>query len=1018
MRHAVMAAALSGCVAFNAAALEIVRLRCESAADPVGTANARPRLSWSLAGGEPAMRPARAEVRVAQAGTELAKAPVQFSDDLFSCVYSGKLLEPGVAYRWQVRLANADGSGATQWSDAARFVVALQSPEQWNGAQWIGEEQYSVHWTNISYEVKFEHVTNAFGAFFRATSPTNGYMWQINFAMGTPKLRPHVYSNGQPSPRLLPAVDLARFFPGGLDPARPHTLRIELRDKLICTSIDGVKVDERTDGTHVSGTIGVRTGRDEYALVDRLCVRAPDGNTLLYDAFAGHVLPAFRKPKLKGAKLELSNAVFMHHGILPKNCPRLRKTFALGSSPVVSAIVSICGLGFYELWINGQKADPYRVMAPAMTDLSRAALFDTYDVTHLLKAGKPNTVGIWLAPGYSDDFSRYCWHWLDSKCAILHLSVRHADGTVQTVATDGTWEMTQKSPVTRASIYHGETYDASLADPSWCTPSGDGTGWRPAVVTGSRAPSKLLANDAPPVRMSNPLHPVNIAETRPGVFTADFGQNRAGFVKIRVRGPKGTKISLHTSELIGDDGQIDPWTNRNAASRDEFILAGTGDVETYMPRFTYHGFRYVEISGWPGRPSAEDLEAWAVHADVERIGTFKCSNATLNRFLNAAIWSMLSNFASFPTDCCMRDERTCCQMDSQAYEDAAIQFFDMTRYYNKWMDDIRDGQGNPDWNGDKVTLPNREWMATGDRRIFANRYDSIKTYVDSLARRQPDLIFSNGFGDWCAPNDGTWAGYFNDVDIVNTSIFCAMAGIAKEAASILGKDADAADFAALHEKAKTAFHERFYNPETHAYGDGSQATSALPLAFGIVPEECRAAVEAELVRAIRKEHGCKLNTGIYGTRYLGDVLCDMGEADLYVHLYTQPEYPGFGFMQAKGATTLWEQWTFKGGMNSHNHAMFSGAANTLMTRLGGIRPASPGYASLEIRPAFPRAIDYVEASRETPRGRVAVAWRRLGGNVTLDVTVPPLTPAVLRLPGRPDRQLAAGHQRIACGNIR
>ena len=998
----------------TAGRLEIVRPRCESAADPVGVACAQPRLTWSLRGDEPPTRPACAEVRLAPSEAALAAAPVQKSDDLFACVYSGEPLTPGVGYAWQVRLANADGSAATPWSAPARFLVALQGDPQWEGAHWVGGRAQSCpEWTDYDCQVKFGQVKDAFGVFFRAHSPTCGYMWQVNFVLGSPKLRPHVFVPDRPAPTLLPPVELAPFFPQGFDPAKPHVLKVSLRGTRIQTFLDGVLVDDRTDATHASGTMGVRASVGESALVEEVSASA-NGQTLLFDNFKGHILPAFHDPTLEDGRLRVSSNVFLHRQPVPKNCPRLRKTFALPDRPVVSAVASACGLGFYELWVNGAKADARRVLAPAMCSPGRAALFDTYDVTSLLKRGEDNTVGFWLAPGYSDDFSRYGWHWLGPKCAILHLKIRYADGTAQTVVTDGTWQWTDASPLQRASIYHGETYDAGKEDPAWCLPSGKADGWRPACVVDDAAPRRLLANDAPPVRMADPRRPVKIVETAPGVFTADFGQNRAGFVQVRACGPEGTRITLHTSELLGADGAIDPWTNRKAASRDEFILSGTGAPETYTPRFTYHGFRYVEITGWPGRPTADDIRAWAVHADVEPIGSFRCSDESLNWLVNASAWSMLSNFVGYPTDCCMRDERTPCQMDSQAYEDAAIQFFGMTRYYAKWLDDIRGGRGNPDWNGDSVTLPARLWTATGDARVYAANYAHMKEYVDQLAKQNPDLVFTKGFGDWCAPNDGTWKGYFNDVEIVNTAIFCEMARVTREAASALGKTADAAAYADLHARAKDAFHRRFYHPETRTYGDGSQTTAALPLAFGIVPAGCRAGVAAQLVKTIREKNGCRIDTGIYGTRHLGDVLCDLGEADLFVRLYTQPDYPGFGFMRAKGATTLWEQWTFKGGMNSHNHAMFSGAASTLMTRLGGIRPAAPGYGAIEIRPVFPQSLDFVEASRETPRGRVAVTWRRTGDAIALDLTVPPLTPAVLRLPGHPDRTLAAGSQRLTC----
>ena len=1004
-----------GCAALQsacAAPLEIGQVRCEDAVDPVGTVAPRPRLSWTLRGDEPPTRPAGAEVRVAADAAALRSAAARRTDSLFSWVYDGPALRPGVPYRWQVRLVNADGSGATPWSAPGRFVVALQDAKQWGDARWIGEEPVRVDWRDIDYQVKFSRVTNAFGVFFRARSGTEGYMWQVNFERAAARLRPHVFLPGGKGMRLLPEKDLSAFFPKGLDPAAAHVLKISLRGETIKTFIDGTLVDERTDATFKAGTVGVRTSYAEDALVREVDVRAADGAVLLHDAFNGHVMQAFRNPRTEKGGLRVAGAVYLHPGILPKSCPRLRRTFALADKPIASAIASACGMGFYELWLNGRKADPTRVLAPGMTQPSRALLFDTYDVTALLRPGAENAVGFWLAAGYSDDYSRYGWHWLKPKCAILHLLVRYADGTEQAVVTDGAWEFNPSSPVTYASIYQGETYDASLAEPGWCLPGASAAGWRPAVLSEGMEKYRLLANDEPPVRMLDPRRPVKIVETEPGVFTVDFGQNRAGFVEARVRGPKGTAVSIRTSELLGDDGKIDPWTNVGVRSTDTFVLAGTGAAETYVPRFTYHGFRYVEIRGWPGRPAADDLTAWAVHADVETAGAFRCSNETLNRFFGAALWSMRSNFMSYPTDCAMRVERTPCQMDSQAYEDAALAFFNMTRYYAKWLDDIRGGRGNPDWTGNSVTLAGRLWRETGDARVYAARYDDMKGQVDAFVKRAPDLVCRSGFGDWCAPNTGTWESYFNDVAIVNTSIFCEMARIVAEAARVLGKDEDATRYDALHARAKEAFHRQFYDAKAHAYGDGSQTTAVLPLAFGIVPADCRAAVADQLLRTIRAKNGSRIDTGIFGTRYLGDVLCDLGEGDLFVHMLTQPEYPGFGYMLARGATTLWEQWSFKCGMNSHNHAMFAGAASTLMTRLGGIRPKAPGYAEIEIAPTFPKSLGWAEATRETPRGRVAVTWRRAGGNVELEIEVPPFTSAVLRAPGAEPRPLAPGCQRV------
>lgn len=1000
------------------AELQLVSPRCESAVKPVGVVRRAPRFTWALRGDETGVRPTGAELRLAACRDDLFDDERLVwsarSSDCFACTYDGAPLKSGTPYWWQVRLVGEGGAAATAWSVPQRFVLA-RAADEWEGAQWIGERPGEVRWTDFDYQVKVSQVKKAFGLWFRAspvagtkTGDCDGYMWQINVEEA-PRLRPHVFKDGRLQ-RILPSVDLGKFFPDGFDAATNHVVKVSARGDEIRTSVDGVLVDARRDAEFAAGTVGVRAVSGEEALVSELTVAAPDGRQMLADQFRGHFLPAFHRPSLRGDRLLVADGTRLHPGVLPKNAPRLRKTFTLPAKEIRFAVASATGLGFYELWLNGAKADPKRVLAPGMSGRG-GALVDTYDVTAHLKSGAANTVGFWLAAGYSDDFSRYGWHWLKTKRAILHLAIEYADGTRDVVKTDGTWEYSSASEVTRTSIYHGETIDAALADPDWCTPHGTKDGWTAAPVCTDDAPA-LIPNDAPPVRRLSPLNPIAITEPRPGVFVADFGQNRAGFVEVRVRGPKGTKIRLHTSELLGKDGNIDYWTNGAAESTDEFILAGTGAVETFMPRFTYHGFQFVEITGWPGRPTADDLRAWAVHADVEYAGSFLTSDLTLKKFVNAANWSMLSNFMSYPTDCCMRGERTPCQMDSQAYEDAALAWFRATRYYEKWLDDIRGGRGNPDWTGDSVTLVERLYRATGDVRILAERYDDMKAQVDEDARRWPSLICPSGFGDWCAPNDGTWKGFFNDVEIVNTSIFCEMCRIVADAAEVLGKADDAAAYRALHAKAKAAFHAKFFNADTASYGDGSQTTSVLPLAFDVVPKSARADVTAQLLRRLRGRDGGKVDVGIYGMRYLGDVLCDAGAADDFVHAMTQPEFPGFGFMFANDATTLWEQWTFRSGMNTHNHAMFSGALSSLMSRLAGIRAAKPGYAEVLIRPSIPKSLSFVDAYHDTPRGRVAAHWERKGGEIVFTLERPPFTPTTLVPPGRAPVAVPAGVSRF------
>ena len=937
----------------GAAELKVVRPRCEAMREALGVAMAQPRFTWAFEGKEDP-RAKKAQVRVGDWTGESA--------DLFSLVYAGPKLEPGRPYVWQTRLVDAAGTGVTDWCAPQRFVLALQDKAGWQGAQWIGENVDSTpRFGDGRLKVAFKVMKGELEVFVR--SRTDG-------AGGC-------------------AVRVGK----GLKPGSAHELLVTARGSRVETALDGQPYGT-FDGVTATGTFGVRADAAGDARVRRIAWTAAEtGKETLWDDFSGHRQAVFFSTDRDDHGLVVRNRQYVHPGVPPKHCPRFRKTFALKGGDIAWATASVSGKGFYELWANGRKADPRRLMAPANLG---AISFDTYDLAPLLKAGARNTLGLWLAPGHSDDFSRYGTSWLRPKRAILHLAVGYADGTRETVVTDGSWEWTAKSPIGYASLYHGEKYDAAAEDPAWCTPVGASAGWARAKVMPDDCGTPR-ANAAPPVRLAEPLKPIRITEPKPGVFVADFGQNRAGVVEIRVKGPKGTTVRLHTSEILGKDGMIDPWTNRAAKSLDEFTLAGTGAVETYCPRFTYHGFHYVEITGWPGRPSVDDVTGWAVHADLERTATFACSDETLNKIFNAATWSMLSNFMANPTDCPMRDERTPCAMDSQACEDAAAQFFDMERFYEKWLDDQGTGGPNPDWNGDAVTLALRQWRHYGDRRALAARYGSVKEAIQRVYARYPDGFCKDGFGDWVAPNDGTWAGYHNDVELVNTAVFAQMLACAAEAAEALGCERDRADFAAKLEVQKRLFETKFRNVGEATYGDRSQATSVLPLAFGIVPPADRAAVFDGLVRRIQKDK-VRFDTGIFGTRYIGDVLLEEGQWDLFFALFTQHEYPSYGLMFDNGGTTIWEQWSLRHGMNSHNHAMFAGGASCFFSHLAGIRPAKPGYRELLVKPAFPKGLDNLSVERLTPFGKVAVCWRREGGKVKLRLSTPPYVKATVVLP--------------------
>jgi alpha-L-rhamnosidase len=672
--------------------------------------------------------------------------------------------------------------------------------------------------------------------------------------------------------------------------------------------------------------------------------------------------------------------------------PLFRREFSM-SGKIKRATAYIYGLGWYELYLNGTKVGD-QVLAPPNSHYDRVNLYDTFDVTKLLRENG-NAVGVMLGGGYDSTYSQWGWKWEQSKRFILQIGIDLANGSHKEIVSDQHWR-SHEGPITSCGIYSGETYDARKERSGWSACGFDDKDWLPVTETDSPG-GRLVTNTMPPIRVTQTVSPLNITEPRPGVFVVDMGQNFAGWVRIRMQGLRGDSVKLRYSELIDSTGMIDPWTNRKAKATDIYFFKGNG-FERYEPRFTYHGFRYVEITGPRKKPTAGMVEGRVVHANFENEGSFACSNATLNRVAKNFRWSMTSNLMSIPTDCPMRDERTPCSMDSRVYEEGAMFLFPMYRYYRKWLRDSRGGTGNPDWDGDQVLLPWRLYCYYGDTAILHENYDAMKKYVDTVARRTPDLIYRDGYGDWCAPNEGTWESYFSNEAAVNTALFFQCVETVANAASILNEKMDVRKYRALADSIRLAYNAAFFHPEQNTYGNGYQTEDILPLALNIAPIDRNERVAEHLVHTIVIEKDGHLDTGITGTRYIGDVLCDYGYGNLALQIFTQPTYPSFGHQIKLGATTTWEQWYSKGGMNSHNHAMFSGAAATLFSRFGGVQPTEAGFRRFIVKPAVIDSLEWVRVRIETVRGRVQSKWQRQEKTFALEVQVPVGAEAEVHVP--------------------
>jgi alpha-L-rhamnosidase len=689
-------------------------------------------------------------------------------------------------------------------------------------------------------------------------------------------------------------------------------------------------------------------------------------------------------------------------------CPLLRDEFRLDKK-IKKATAYVFGFGFYELHLNGAKVGN-NVLEPVNSNYGKYIYYDTYDVTSLVKVGG-NAAGLWLGNGYDRDFNQYGYRWMNSKQAILEIEIQFVDGARLSIVTDESWKAAE-SPILANSIYNGETYDARQEKTGWDQFGYDDHVWQP--VTLFPAPGvPLRSRLMPPIRVNATLRPRRMHQLKPGVFVFDLGQNIAGWMRLHARGAAGTSIVMRHAEDLNADGTLNTTTNRAARATDTFILKGSG-VEVYEPRFTYHGFRYVELTGFPGTPTLDSLEGRAIHAAFQPVGEFQSSNPLLKRIQSNFQWSLMNNLVGIPTDNPTRNERTPCQMDSMMAEETALYNFDMNNYYTKWLMDIAGERDAPNWSGDQVLLAWLLYQHYGNRRVLEDNYENSKQLVDAFAvqagKKNP---WSDAFGDWCPPGrSGHYQDCFSEGEIVNTSIYYRATLLVAQMAEVLGKNSDALTYRERAESILRDFTARQYNGATHTYGSGQQVTSIMPLAFDMAPPDQKAAAAHALFERLMGKDHAHLDTGIFGTRYLFDVLIDNGFADAAYTALTQTTYPSYGNQISLGATTTWEQWHFIGGMETHDHAMFAGPGSTFYSRLGGIRPAQPGYKEILIRPAFPKGLTWVNCSLRTVMGEIVSNWKFQNG-LTQQITIPPNATAIVYVSAADVAQVKEGGRAAA-----
>ncbi|WP_426570017.1 family 78 glycoside hydrolase catalytic domain [Streptomyces canus] len=710
---------------------------------------------------------------------------------------------------------------------------------------------------------------------------------------------------------------------------------------------------------------------------------------------------------------------------------RVRKDFHL-HRPVVRARLYVTAHGLYEVELNGRRVGD-EALAPGWTVYPHRLRYRTHDVTVHLTGGA-NTIGAWLGDGwyrgrYGFDGGTRNIYGTDQSL-IAQLEVTYDDGTTLVVPTDGTWTAAP-GPILTSGLYEGETFDARLHDPQWSTADRTGAGEWTAVRTGRRDPATLVAPSGPPVRCTEEIAPVAITPADDGRHLLDFGQNLVGRLRVTVDGPAGTTLTLRHAEVL-QDGELATRPLREAHATDTLILSGQGPL-AWEPRFTLHGFRYAEITGWPGELTPDAVTARVYHTDMRRTGWFECSDPWVNRLHDNVVWSMRGNFVDIPTDCPQRDERLGWTGDIQVFAPTASYLYDCVGMLDSWLTDVGleqlpDGTipwyvpvipGEPMWTpihpgaawGDVATLtPWTLYRRFGDLDLLRRHYPMAKAWVDLVERLAgPSRLWDTGFqlGDWldpAAPPDDPAAGR-TDRYLVATAYFAHSARHLALTAAELGEARDAERYGTLAEEAADAFRRRHVTASGRMTSD-SPTAYALALAFDLLTPQQRQAAGDRLARLVLDDDA-RIATGFVGTPLICDALTDTGHLDVAYRLLTQTECPSWLYPVTMGATTVWERWDSMrpdgtlnpGGMTSFNHYALGAVADWLHRVVGGITATAPGYREVVLRPGPGGGITWARTRHDTPYGTVALAWERTGSGLTAHVEVPDGCRATAELPG-------------------
>ncbi|WPU92375.1 family 78 glycoside hydrolase catalytic domain [Mucilaginibacter sabulilitoris] len=710
---------------------------------------------------------------------------------------------------------------------------------------------------------------------------------------------------------------------------------------------------------------------------------------------------------------------------------------------IKKATVYIVGLGHYELYVNG-KIIGDQVLAEPPTDYTQSVKYSTFDVTENIKQGT-NAIATVLGNGR---FFTMRPKYKPKKIKefgfpkmLLQLEVEYANGAKQLIISDGSWKFTADGPIRTNNEYDGEEYDATKEFIGWSNAGFDDSKWLNAGLVESPG-GKLVAQMNEPIKVMSVVKPVGITQLKPGTWIMDMGQNMAGWLQMRVKGNRGDRVTLRYAETVQPNGELYVANLRDAKVTDVYTLKG-GETETWHPVFVYHGFRYVEISGYPAKPELSDFEGQVVYDAMTTIGHFETSNQLVNQIYQNAYWGILSNYKGMPVDCPQRNERMPWLGDRAVGSLGESFVFANGNLYAKWLDDIAESQkpdgaipdvapaywnyysDNMTWPGTYILVADMLYRQFADKAPIEKHYASMKKWMDYMRVKymKDYLVTKDKYGDWCVPPESPELIHSKDParntdgQLIATAYYYHLAGLMEKFARLLHKPADVQAFASLQLNVGKAFNQEYLDKKNFKYDNNTVTANLLPLYFGITPSVNRQAVFKNIVDKVQNEANGHISTGVIGTQWLMRGLTEYGRPDMAYQIASNSDYPSWGYMAKHGATTIWELWngdTANPAMNSRNHIMLLGDLIAwFYQNLAGIKTVNAGFKEIVMNPSVIKNLDSVNASYQTPYGMVKSNWTSNKSNFVWHIIIPPNSKAQVYLPTNTNGNIIEGGQKVS-----